>query len=104
MSTLLDQARWDGGWVNQMLDVLDDSISFISDETGETLYRVDSSGYLTERGAHLGKFCLVNNRWVLRINDQICAEGQENGLFKLPEFELLTIVKLLNDKHKWQHG
>jgi len=97
MTVVIDQARWTGGTINQVLDTVDDSISFVSRDTGETLYRVDSSGYLTNTCGHqIGKFSLRDNQWFLKIGDEVFAEGPPNGLFKLPEFELVAIIKLLN--------
>ena len=47
-------------------------------------------------GQDIGKFCLQEKQWILRIDDEVFAEGPQNGLFRLPEFELVAIVKLLN--------
>ena len=61
------------------------------------LFRVDSGGYLMDSiGQDIGKFCLQEKQWILRIDDEVFAEGPQNGLFRLPEFELVAIVKLLN--------
>lgn len=96
MTVVIDQARWTGGVINQVLDTVDDYISFVNRETGETLYRVDSSGYLTNSCENqIGKFSLKENQWFLKIDGEVFAEGPPNGLFKLPEFELVAIVKLL---------
>lgn len=101
MTTMLDSAKWEGGYIQQILDMNDDSMSFIDHETGETLFKVYSSGYLTNSsGDDVGKFCLGDKQWVLKIDDQVFAEGPQNGLFKLPEFELVAIVKLLNSMSK----
>lgn len=101
MTTMLDSAKWNHGYIQQILDMNDDSMSFIDDETGETLFKVDSSGYLTNSsGDDIGKFCLGDKQWVLKIDDEVFAEGPKNGLFKLPEFELVAIVKLLNSMSK----
>lgn len=101
MTVMLDSAKWNGGYIQQILDMNHDSISFVCDETGETLFKVDSSGYLTNQsGDDVGKFCLGNKQWVLKIDDEVFAEGPQNGLFRLPEFELVAIVKLLNSMSK----
>lgn len=100
MGVVIDQARWEGGVVNQVLDTSDDSISFLNRETGEQLFHVDSSGYLTNNGENAGKFSLKDNQWILKIDDEVFAEGPPNGLFKLPEFELVAIIKLLNSMDK----
>lgn len=101
MTIMLDSAKWDGGYIQQILDMNDDSMSFIDDETGETLFKVDSSGYLTNgSGDNIGKFCLGDKQWVLKVDGEVFAEGPQNGLFKLPEFELVAIVKLLNSMSK----
>ena len=96
MTVIIDQTRWEGGRINQVLDLNDDSISFMNAETAETLYRVDSSGYLTNSCENqIGKFLLRERQWLLIIDDEVFAEGPKDGLFKLPEFELVAIVKLL---------
>lgn len=101
MTVVIDQARWTGGRINQVLDTVDDSISFVNAETGETLYRVDSSGYLTNSCEdQIGKFSLRDNQWFLKIDGEVFAEGPTNGLFKLPEFELVAIIKLLESMDK----
>lgn len=100
MTVVIDQARWKGGVVNQVLDTSDDSISFVNQETGEQLFHVDSSGYLTNNAEDVGKFCLRDNQWFLKIDDEVFAEGPPNGLFKLPEFELVAIIKLLESMGK----
>lgn len=101
MTVVIDQARWTGGRINQVLDLTDDSISFVDAETGETLYHVGSSGYLSNSCENqIGKFSLRENQWFLKIDDEVFAEGPPNGLFKLPEFELVTIIKLLESMDK----
>ena len=60
-------------------------------------YHVDSSGWLTENGEALGKFCLADNRWHLRINDVVVDSSPPNSLFLLPEFELKVLTDLVNN-------
>lgn len=101
MSVVLDQIRCNGFRVSQVLDLNDDSISFVNSETNEMLYRVDSGGYLTNScEEQIGKFCLQDTQWVLKIDDEIFVEGPENSLFMLPEFEVVAITKLLNSMDK----
>lgn len=101
MTVVIDQARWTGGRINQALDLNDDSISFVDADTGETLFRVDSSGYVSNSWEdQIGKFCLRDNQWFLKIDGEVFAEGPPNGLFKLPEFELVAIIKLLESMDK----
>lgn len=100
MSSVIDQARWEGGVVNQVLDTSDDSISYINRETGEQLFVVDSCGYLTNNGEDIGKFCLKDDRWFLKIDGEVFAEAPPNSLSKLPEFELFCVIKLLKSMDK----
>jgi hypothetical protein len=101
MTCILDTAKWEAGYIQQILNMNDDSMSFLDDETGETLFKVDSSGYLTNgAGDDIGEFCLGDKQWTLKIDGEVFAEGPQNGLFKLPEFELVAIVKLLNSMNK----
>jgi len=100
-TTVIATARCMGATINQLLDLSDDSISFVIRQTQETLFHVDSSGYLTNSsGESAGKFCLGDNQWFLEIDGEVFAEGPPNGLFKLPEFELVAIIKLL-ETNSW---
>jgi hypothetical protein len=49
--------------LKQDLNTSDDSFSYTLPGESEPLYRVDSSGYLTERGEQIGKFCLRGKHW-----------------------------------------
>lgn len=71
---------------------------FIYTVVGEEtpIYHVDSSGYLSERGKAIGKFCLDGNQWHLRVDGVIVDTGPENGLFYLPEFELRALTARIN--------
>ena len=80
----------------QHLDMVNDAFSYTIVGESEPLYRVDSSGYLTSKGVEIGKFVLRDNQWHLRIDDVIVASGPQNGLFKLPEFELKALTELVN--------
>lgn len=78
----------------QDLNTRDDSFSYTLLGESDPLYRVDSNGYLTERGQQIGKFCLSDKHWDLRLDNGVVHEGKKFGLFKLPEFEhsILTIL------------
>lgn len=83
--------------LEQNLDTSDDSFSYTVIGESEPLYRVDSSGYLTEKGIQIGKFNLgINSQWHLRIGGDLFISGPEDGLFYLPEFELKALTALLN--------
>lgn len=83
--------------LEQYLDTSDDSFSYTVIGDDEPLYHVDSSGYLTEKGAQIGKFHLgANSQWHLRIGNEPFMSGPEGGLFYLPEFELKALTALLN--------
>lgn len=73
-----------------------DSFSYTVVGEDAPMYHVDSSGYLSERGKDIGKFCLRDNQWHLRIDGVIVDCGPENGLFYLPEFELRALTALIN--------
>ena len=82
--------------LQQTLCTKTDSFSYtvVGEET--PIYRVDSSGYLSERGKEIGKFDLGDKQWHLRIDGAIVDSGPENGLFYLPEFELRALTALVN--------
>ena len=82
--------------LQQTLCTKTDSFSYtvIGEET--PIYHVDSSGYLSERGKAIGKFCLGDTQWHLRIDGVIVDSGPENGLFYLPEFEVRALTALIN--------
>lgn len=84
--------------LNQVLDTLDDSFTYTVGGETEPTYRVDSDGYLHDikKGEYIGKFKLGNAQWHLYIGDTLFMEGPENGLFKLPEFELKALTALVN--------
>lgn len=81
----------------QHLDTSTDSFSYTVLGEDEPLYLVDSSGYLTSKGVEIGKFVLRDNQWHLRIDDVIVDSGPQNGLFKLPEFELKALTEMVNN-------
>lgn len=83
-------------YLKQDLDTSDDSFSYTLFGETEPLYVVDSSGYLTERGEHIGKFCLRDGHWDLVLDNGVTHEGTSSGTFKLPEFELFILTKLAN--------
>lgn len=82
----------------QTLDVTDDSFSYTLLGESEPLYRVNSDGYLHKAGEQIGKFKLGNAQWHLYIGDTLFMDGPENGLFKLPEFELKALTALVNQE------
>lgn len=84
--------------LNQSFDFVDDSVSYTVSGEDEPLYRVDSSGYLTERGKQIGKFSLGDNSWYLCIDGKLFMSGPPDGLFKLPEFELKALTALVNQE------
>lgn len=73
--------------LQQTLCTKTDSFSYTVFGESEARYHVDSSGYLTENGRVIGKFCL---------HGQPYMHGPENGLFGLPEFELKALTHLVN--------
>jgi hypothetical protein len=83
-------------YLKQDLDTSDDSFSYTLLGESVPLYRVDSSGYLTKRGEQIGKFCLRDQHWDLILDDGSVFEGTQFGTFKLPEFELFVLSKLVN--------
>lgn len=83
--------------LKQDFDFSDDSISYTLLGESEPLYRVDSDGYLHKAGEIIGKFKLGNAQWHLYIGDTLFMDGPENGLFKLPEFELKALTALVNE-------
>lgn len=83
-------------YLRQSFDFDDDSISYTVLGETDPLYRVDSSGHLTEKGKQIGKFMLGENQWHLYLDGQLPISGPENGLFKLPEFELKVLTELVN--------
>lgn len=80
----------------QHLDTKDDSFSYTLLGETDPLYRVDSSGYLTERGVQIGKFCLRGKVWDLVLADGKVFHGLDFGMFGLPEFEHYILSKLAN--------
>jgi hypothetical protein len=82
--------------LEQTLCTKTDSFSYTVVGEDTPTYHVDSSGYLTERGKAIGKFCLGDKQWHLRIDGVIVDSGPENGLFYLPEFELRSLTALIN--------
>jgi hypothetical protein len=82
--------------LEQKLCTKTDSFSYTVVGEDEPRYRVDSSGYLTENGRVIGKFCLYGQRWDLLLNGQPYMQGPENSLFGLPEFELKALTDLIN--------
>jgi len=85
-------------YLSQDLDTCDDSFSYTLFGESEPLYRVDSSGYLTERGEQIGEFCLRDKHWDLVLDSGTIFEGTAFGTFKLPEFELFILTKLANQQ------
>lgn len=83
-------------YLKQDLNTSDDSFSYTLLGESEPLYRVDSSGYLTERGEQIGKFCLRDRHWDLVLDNGTVFEGTAFGTFKLPEFEIFILSKLVN--------
>jgi hypothetical protein len=84
--------------LRQELDLTDDSFSYTILGEREPIYRVDSDGYLHKAGEIIGKFKLGNNQWHLYIGNTLFMDGPENGLFKLPEFELKALTALVNQE------
>jgi hypothetical protein len=84
-------------YLKQSFDFADDSISYTVFGETDPLYRVDSSGYLTEKGEEIGKFTLGQQQWHLYIKGAHYMSGPPNGLHKLPEFELKALTKLVNE-------
>ena len=82
--------------LHQTLCTKTDSFSYTVFGEEAPIYHVDSSGYLSELGKQIGKFCLVGNRWHLRIDGVIVDLGPDNGMFYLPEFELRSLTALIN--------
>ena len=82
--------------LQQTLCARTDSFSYTVIGEEDPTYHVDSSGYLSERGNEIGKFCLVENQWHLQIGGVVVDSGPENGLFYLPEFELRSLTTLIN--------
>lgn len=81
----------------QDLDTSDDSFSYTLLGESEAFYIVDRSGYLTQRGEQIGKFCLRDRHWYLVLDNGTVFEGTNFGTFKLPEFELFILSKLANE-------
>lgn len=82
--------------LQQTLCTKTDSFSYTVAGEETPIYHVDSSGYLSERGKSIGKFCLGDNQWHLRVDGVIVDSGPENGMFYLPEFELRALTALIN--------
>lgn len=83
--------------LHQELDTSNDSFSYTVVGEKEPLYVVDAHGNLTEKGKQIGEFRLLSpSQWQLLIDDVVVATGPENGLFKLPEFELKALTALVN--------
>lgn len=82
--------------LQQTLCTKTDSFSYTVVGEEAPIYHVDSSGYLSERGKAIGKFCLGDNQWHLRIDGVIVESGPENGMFYLPEFEMRALTALAN--------
>lgn len=82
--------------LQQVLCTKTDSFSYTVVGENTPTYYVDSSGYLSEHGKTIGKFCLGDNQWHLRIDGVIVDYGPANGLFYLPEFELIALTSLIN--------
>lgn len=80
----------------QDLNTQDDSFSYTVAGESEPTYKVDSVGWLTEKGKRIGNFRLINNQWHLYIDCVQYMSGPENGLFYLPEFELKALTALVN--------
>lgn len=85
-------------YLRQSFNLDDDSISYTVFGEREPLYRVDRSGYLTKSGIQIGKFELTDNRWDLYVGETLYMQGPDNGLFKLPEFELKALSVLVNQQ------
>lgn len=82
--------------LQQTLCTKTDSFTYTVVGDDEPTYHVDSSGYVSERGKAIGKFCLGDNQWHLYIDGVIVDFGPKNGLFYLPEFELRSLTALVN--------
>jgi hypothetical protein len=97
--TTMHHTRYKDGVLLQVLDTKDDSVNYIDRDTQTVLFRVDSNGLLTDaNNAPIGQFVIRDSSWVLRLNDVEFKRGPENGLFKLPEFELECILEILNQE------
>ena len=83
-------------FLHQELDTRTDSFSYTIVGEDKPKYVVDSNACLIEEGKAIGWFKLRNNQWHLYINDELIESGPENGLFKLPEFELASLTRLIN--------
>lgn len=82
--------------LKQELDTSDDSFSYTVIGEARPIYFVDRHANLFSCGEQIGYFKLGDNQWHLYVNDGLCMSGPENGLFKLPEFELKALTALLN--------
>lgn len=82
----------------QELNTSDDSFSYTVSGEDSPRYVVDSNACLAERGSEIGRFKLGDNQWHLYIGDKLYMSGPENGLFKLPEFELKALTSLVNQE------
>lgn len=81
----------------QELNLEDDSFSYTILGEEQPTYKVNSSGYLTEKGVRIGRFKLDSYyTWNLYINDCLFMEGPPSSLFSLPEFELKALTKFIN--------
>lgn len=81
----------------QELNTVDDSFSYTVAGESEPTYKVDSHGYLTEKGKEIGKFRLIDNHWHLYLDNVLYdISGPPFGLFYLPEFELKVLTELIN--------
>ncbi|AXF53051.1 MAG: NADH oxidase H2O-forming [Caudoviricetes sp.] len=82
--------------LNQQLNLQNDSFVYTAMGEDKPTYIVDSNGYVTKHGEQIGKFSLRDDKWHLYIGDVLKMSGPENGLFYLPEFELVALTALIN--------
>lgn len=85
--------------LSQVLCTKTDSFSYtiVGEET--PIYHVGRSGRLSKRGEAIGAFFLGGNQWHLRIGGETVDSGPPDGLFRLPEFELRALTKLVNPEN-----
>lgn len=85
--------------LQQFIDTKDDSTSYTIIGANKPTYRVDSRGSLTKNGETIGKYYYSGKDWILMIGEEVYAVAKD-GLFHLPDFELESLTKLLNDESK----
>lgn len=82
--------------LSQRLNTNDDSFSYTVLGEENPRYVVNSHAELIHSGNVIGRFRLSNDQWHLYLDGVLYMSGPENGLFKLPEFELEVLTALVN--------